>query len=72
MVTQCLNGKVDLNVYSTGRELLKLGVIPLSNMLPETALVKFSHVLANYRNEEVEGVMTKNLRGEMVEREAIE
>lgn len=71
MVTQCLNGKVDLNVYSTGRELLKLGVIPLSNMLPETALVKFSHVLANYPREEVEGAMVRNLRGEIVERELI-
>ena len=71
MVTQCLNGKVDMNVYSTGRELLRAGVIPLSNMLPEVALVKFSHVLANYDTEKVDEMMVTNLRGEIIEREGI-
>ena len=32
-------------VYDTGRDLLDLGVIPLDNMLPETAYMKLAWVL---------------------------
>lgn len=45
MASQCIHGRVNMNVYSTGRELLKLGVIPAEDMLPETALVKLMWVL---------------------------
>ena len=69
MTTQCLFGGVNMNVYSTGRELLKLGVTPLSNMLPEVAMIKTMHVLANYPEEEFRMIMSSNLRGEIVDRE---
>ncbi len=69
MTTQCLFGSVNMNVYSTGRELLKLGVIPLSNMLPEVAMIKSMHVLANYPDGDFSKVMLSNLRGETVNRE---
>jgi glutamyl-tRNA(Gln) amidotransferase subunit D len=47
MTSQCIEGRVDLNVYATGRELLEAGVTPLEDMLPETALVKAMWALGN-------------------------
>lgn len=69
MTTQCLYGGVNMNVYSTGRELLNLGVVPLSGMLPEVAMIKSMHVLANYPEDEFRKIMLTNLRGEILERE---
>lgn len=40
MTSQCLWGRVGMNVYSTGRDLLARGVIPGHDMIPEVALVK--------------------------------
>ncbi|MEM3618286.1 MAG: Glu-tRNA(Gln) amidotransferase subunit GatD [Candidatus Bathyarchaeia archaeon] len=40
MASQCIWGRVNMNVYDTGRDLLALGVIPLEDMLAETATVK--------------------------------
>jgi glutamyl-tRNA(Gln) amidotransferase subunit D len=45
LASQCIWGRVNMNVYDTGRDLLKLGVIPLEDMFPETALVKLMWVL---------------------------
>ncbi len=47
MTSQCIEGRVDLNVYATGRDLLEAGVIPLEDMLSETALVKAMWALGN-------------------------
>jgi glutamyl-tRNA(Gln) amidotransferase subunit D len=66
MASQCLNGRVNLNVYDTGRDLLVAGAIPGEDMLPETALVKLMWALANSKGqEEVRAIMTSDLRGEM-------
>lgn len=40
MTSQCIWGRVNMNVYNQGRDLQSLGVIPLEDMLPETAVVK--------------------------------
>ncbi|MFH1327641.1 MAG: Glu-tRNA(Gln) amidotransferase subunit GatD, partial [Candidatus Bathyarchaeota archaeon] len=40
MTSQCLWGRTRMTVYDTGRDLLNIGVIPLQDILPETALVK--------------------------------
>ena len=40
MTSQCIWGRINMNVYDQGRDLLALGIIPLEDMLPETALVK--------------------------------
>ena len=69
MTSQCLYGSVNLNVYSTGRDLVRAGIIPLRNMLPEVALVKAMYVLGNYAEEQFEEMMKENLRGEIIERE---
>jgi len=69
MTSQCLGGRVNLNVYDTGRDLLSAGVIPGEDMLPETALVKLMWVLGRTDDmEEVARLMASNLRGEISER----
>ncbi|MGC9209942.1 MAG: Glu-tRNA(Gln) amidotransferase subunit GatD [Acidilobus sp.] len=66
ITTQTLFGRVDLNVYSTGRRMLEAGVIPADDMLPETAYVKLSWVLRRTRDlEEVRRLMLTNLAGEL-------
>ncbi len=65
MTTQCLFGPVNLNVYSKGRDLLELGVVPGADMLPETAFVKLSWLLGNYPKEKAEKLLVHNLRGEI-------
>ncbi len=40
MTSQCIEGRVRMTVYESGRDLLNLGVTPLHDMIPETALVK--------------------------------
>ena len=40
MTSQCIDGRVRMTVYESGRDLLDLGIIPLEDMIPEVALVK--------------------------------
>ncbi len=69
MTSQCIWGRVDMNVYTTGRELLHMGVEPLGDMLPETALVKLMWALGEAGD--VEGtleLMKRNSAGEYSDR----
>jgi glutamyl-tRNA(Gln) amidotransferase subunit D len=69
MTSQCLGGRVNLNVYDTGRDLLSAGVIPGEDMLPETALIKLMWVLGRTQDmPEVEGEMLTDRRGEISRR----
>jgi glutamyl-tRNA(Gln) amidotransferase subunit D len=73
MTSQCLYGRVNLNVYNTGRDMITAGVIPGEDMLPETAYVKLMWVLGQTSDrEEVRRLMTTNLRGEITERREID
>jgi len=66
MTSQCLWGRVNMNVYRTGVELLRMGVIPCEDMLPETALVKLMWCLANASSiDEVKRLMLTNIAGEI-------
>jgi len=47
MTVQTLWGYAQMYVYDTGRDLLDIGIVPLDNMLPETALMKLSWVLGS-------------------------
>lgn len=47
MTSQCIWGRVRMTVYDTGRDLMDLGVVPLSDMIAETATVKAMWGLAN-------------------------
>jgi glutamyl-tRNA(Gln) amidotransferase subunit D len=70
MTSQTLHGFVGMHVYSTGRELLNLGVIPGKNMLPEVAYVKLGWVLGQTSNpEDIKTMISKNIAGEILERE---
>jgi glutamyl-tRNA(Gln) amidotransferase subunit D len=52
MTSQCLWGRLNMNVYDQGRDLLALGVVSLDDMLPETAYVKLRWVLGQTNNAE--------------------
>lgn len=72
VTTQCLEGTVDLEVYSGGRDLMKAGVIPGGDMTPETALVKLMWALGNVEDlEQVRELMTKNVAGELTTRRLV-
>ena len=69
MTSQCINGRVDMNVYDTGRDLLRAGVLPLEDMLAETALVKAMWALGNSATlAKAKELMVANLAGEMTAR----
>ncbi|MFH1211813.1 MAG: Glu-tRNA(Gln) amidotransferase subunit GatD [Candidatus Woesearchaeota archaeon] len=65
MTSQCIFGRVNLHVYDKGRDLLNIGVVSGEDMLAETALVKLSWLLANYKPEEAKKLVGENLRGEI-------
>ena len=66
MTSQCLNGRVNMNVYSTGRRLLQAGVIPCADMLPEVAYVKMCWTLGQTDEpERVREMMMDNIAGEI-------
>lgn len=66
MTSQCIDGRVRMTVYESGRDLLNLGIIPLENMLPEVALVKAMWALGNTQNiDEIKEIMLDNIASEM-------
>ncbi|MEM1929499.1 MAG: Glu-tRNA(Gln) amidotransferase subunit GatD [Thermofilaceae archaeon] len=69
VASQCLWGRVNMNVYRRGVELLKAGAIPAEDMLPETAFVKLSWVLARTNDaREAASLFLTNVAYEMDER----
>lgn len=72
MCSQCLYGRVNMEVYSTGRDLLRMGVIPLEDMLPETAFVKLSWALGQAKDlAHVKRIMLNNVAGEITSRSIV-
>jgi glutamyl-tRNA(Gln) amidotransferase subunit D len=70
MTVQTLWGYAQMYVYDTGRDLLDIGVVPLDNMLPETALMKLSWVLGQTDDhDEVLRMMRTPVNGEITDRE---
>ena len=66
MTSQCISGRIDMNVYRTGVELLEMGVVPCEDMITETAFVKLMWLLANKKSEEdVRKSMTESIVGEI-------
>jgi glutamyl-tRNA(Gln) amidotransferase subunit D len=66
MTSQCIWGRVNMNVYNQGRDLLALGVIPLEDMLPETATVKLMWIFGQTRDvEEAKNLLKTNIAGEI-------
>ena len=72
MTSQCLYGRVNMNVYSTGREILDSGVISALDMTPETTYVKLCWVLGQSDDyQEVKEIMQTNICGEFSEKSSI-
>jgi len=65
MTSQCIWGRVNMNVYDSGRDLLALGVIPLEDMLPETAAVKLMWIFGQTQDpQEAKKLLKTNVAGE--------
>jgi len=70
MTVQTLWGFAQMYVYDTGRDLLDIGVVPLDNMLPETALMKLGWVLGHTdEHQEVLRMMRATINHEITDRE---
>lgn len=69
MTSQCLYGRVNMNVYSTGRKLIDAHVISGEDMSPEVAYVKLCWALGQSDNiNDVEKIMKTNIAGEITDR----
>jgi glutamyl-tRNA(Gln) amidotransferase subunit D len=65
LASQCIWGRVDMNVYDTGRDLLSFAVVPLEDMFPETALVKLMWTLGQTSDpKEAVRLLKTNVAGE--------
>ncbi|MBE0633899.1 Glu-tRNA(Gln) amidotransferase subunit GatD [Candidatus Bathyarchaeota archaeon] len=66
IVSQCIWGRVNLNVYSHGRELVDRGAVPMEDMHGETAFVKLKWCLGQTDDtEKVKTLMLRNIVGEL-------
>jgi len=66
MTSQCLFGRTNMNVYSSGRRLLQENVIPVGDMIPETAYTKLLWAAGQTDDtEEIRKIMQSNLKGEI-------
>lgn len=69
MASQCLNGRVDMDVYSAGLKIQEAGVIGAEDMHPELAYVKLMWSLGQSEDlEEAEEFFLEDVNGELVER----
>lgn len=73
MTSQTVYGRINMNVYSTGRLLKEAGVIgDGADWTPETAFVKLCWVLGHEKKlEKVRELMMKNFAGELSERSVL-
>lgn len=69
MTSQCIWGRINMNVYATGMDLQKIGVIPLEDMIAETAVVKMMWAFGQTKDlKKVKKLMLTNVAGEIDER----
>jgi glutamyl-tRNA(Gln) amidotransferase subunit D len=66
MISQCVFGRVNMNVYDTGRKLQESGVLGnLNDMTSETAFIKLAWLLSNYKKTEIKKLVDQNFRNEI-------
>jgi len=69
MSSQCINGRVNMNVYDYGIKIQEAGVIGAEDMHPELAYVKLMWSLGNTDSrEEAEELFRENIAGEIEEK----
>lgn len=67
--SQCIFGRINMNVYSTGRRMQEIGILGhLTDMTTETAFIKLAWLLSNYKKSEIKKYWAVNLRGEISNR----
>lgn len=66
MTSQCLDGQVNMAIYESGRDLMHFGIMPLSDMISEIALVKAMWALGN-DDMNIQQTMFKNIASEFTE-----
>jgi len=68
--SQTINGRLNLNVYETGRNMLKIGIIGnLADWTPEAAFVKLMFALGQTKEiDKVKEIMESNIAGEITRR----
>lgn len=65
-VTQCLAGKVNMNLYATGKNMQACGVISGEDSTTEAMLAKLFHLLGSEKSDaDVKAKLTQSLRGEI-------
>ncbi len=70
MTVQTIWGYVQMYVYETGREMMKLGVVPAANMMPEVAYMKLCWTLGQTDDpDEVARIMLTPVNSEITDRE---
>ncbi len=73
MTSQCIWGRVNMNVYTNGRDLIAIGVVPLQDMLAETALVKLMWILGQTSDaNETKNLLVTNMSHEISRRSTID
>lgn len=66
---QTIYGRINMNVYTPGRQLLDAGVIGnYSDMTPETAFIKLAWLLSHHKKDDIKELFEKNIRGEISDR----
>lgn len=72
MTSQAIYGRVNPSVYRNLRLIRKAGAVYCEDMLPEVAYVKLGFLLANHKRSEVEGLLKKNMVGEISPRSEVD
>jgi len=69
MTSQCIFGRINMNVYSTGRKLIEAGILGnLNDMTTETAFIKLAWLLSNRNKREIPILIHEDFRGEISKR----
>jgi len=68
MTSQCIFGRVNMNVYSLGRTEQEMGILGNGlDMPPETVFIKLAWLLSNFKKD-IPALLARNFRGELSER----
>lgn len=69
ITSQCIFGRINMNVYTTGRKLQEIGVLGNGlDMTTETAFIKLAWLLSNFKKQDVFELISENISNELNER----